>query len=290
MQGHIVVIGTDRDDNWDVAKEHRLWASSRGQHVVAGDLLFFWQAGGPGLRHVARATTDGERVAADEVLPWEDDVVYDYKWKFGLEVLVDSADVDATWSDVQDALGNRSRPNHAVLQLPNEVAVKRLRRLFPGMDDAPSAPPAAPASDPPDAVDLDWPEGYDERDQVVRAVAVRRGQRAFRQALISAYDGACAMTGCQVEAVLEAAHISPYRGDKTNDARNGLLLRADVHTLFDLHLVTVLPVGVIRTSPDLTGSEYEDLDERLLRKPSSTAVQPDRGRLQEHNDRCIWLT
>ena len=140
MQGHIVVIGTDRDDNWDVAKEHRLWASSRGQHVTAGDLLFFWQAGGPGLRHVARATTDGERVAADEVLPWEDDVVYDYKWKFGLEVLVDSADVDATWSDVQDALGNRSRPNHAVLQLPNSAAVERLRRLFPGMDDP--APPA----------------------------------------------------------------------------------------------------------------------------------------------------
>ena len=97
------------------------------------------------------------------------------------------------------------------------------------------------------------------------------------------------MTGCTVEAVLEAAHISPYRGDKTNDARNGLLLRADVHTLFDLQLVTVLPVGVIRTSPALAGSEYEDLDERLLRKPQSASPQPDRGRLSKHNDRCAWL-
>lgn len=59
------------------------------------------------------------------------------------------------------------------------------------------------------------------------------------------------MSRCSLTPVLGAAHIAPYRGELTNKPRNGLLLRADLHTLFDLQLLTVLPVGVVRTSPEL---------------------------------------
>ena len=67
----------------------------------------------------------------------------------------------------------------------------------------------------------------------------RRGQSVFRKQLLAAYNGQCAITRCDVEDVLEAAHIISYKGEETNHIGNGLLLRADIHTLFDLGLLAV---------------------------------------------------
>jgi putative restriction endonuclease len=50
------------------------------------------------------------------------------------------------------------------------------------------------------------------------------------------------VTGCELEALLEAAHIAPYRNASHNDLSNGLLLRADIHTLFDLYLMRIDPI------------------------------------------------
>ena len=88
----------------------------------------------------------------------------------------------------------------------------------------------------------DWvdPTGTkNARERTLSLIVRRQGQPAFRRQLIAAYKGRCAITGCEVQAVLEAAHIVPYKGSKTNDPGNGLLLRADMHTLFDLRLVAV---------------------------------------------------
>ncbi|WP_200883691.1 HNH endonuclease [Archangium violaceum] len=52
-----------------------------------------------------------------------------------------------------------------------------------------------------------------------------------------AYGGRCALTDCEEPRVLEAAHIFPYHGPQTNHVTNGLLLRADLHVLFDLGLL-----------------------------------------------------
>lgn len=79
----------------------------------------------------------------------------------------------------------------------------------------------------------------DSRTTAERVIALRRGQTAFRGALMKAYEGRCAITGCEIREVLEAAHISPYLGEHTNHVSNGLLLRADVHTLFDCGLINV---------------------------------------------------
>ncbi|WP_169719739.1 HNH endonuclease, partial [Novosphingobium acidiphilum] len=56
---------------------------------------------------------------------------------------------------------------------------------------------------------------------------------------MKAYDGKCAVTSCAIEPLLEAAHIHPYLGPKTNHVTNGMLLRADIHTLFDLGLLAI---------------------------------------------------
>jgi putative restriction endonuclease len=66
------------------------------------------------------------------------------------------------------------------------------------------------------------PDDYDARLRTVRQIFARRGQRAFRASLLQAYSGCCAVTGCTVTAVLEAAHLRPYRGPDSNVPRNGL--------------------------------------------------------------------
>jgi putative restriction endonuclease len=85
------------------------------------------------------------------------------------------------------------------------------------------------------------PRTGDQRRVTARQIRERRGQRAFRDALRRRYGGRCAVTGCTVLDLLEAAHIKPYRGDRDNNPQNGLLLRADIHTLFDLDLLGIEP-------------------------------------------------
>jgi len=72
------------------------------------------------------------------------------------------------------------------------------------------------------------PSTADEREQILRSIKIRRGQSSFRRGLIKRYDSRCLVTGCELEALLEAAHIAPYRNNSHNDLSNGLLLRADI--------------------------------------------------------------
>lgn len=85
------------------------------------------------------------------------------------------------------------------------------------------------------------PSFSDNRKHVLRAIRARRGQGPFRKKLIRRYGGRCMISGCDLLDVVEAAHIWPYRGPEDNHPGNGLLLRADLHTLFDLDLLGVHP-------------------------------------------------
>jgi putative restriction endonuclease len=126
----------------------------------------------------------------------------------------------------------------------------------------------------------------DARGKTLAAIVRRRGQQAFRKALIEAYGGRCAITGCDLTDVLEAAHIHPYRGEKTNDVRNGLLLRADFHTLFDLGLIGIDPqTGAVLIRRTLQGTAYAQLAERILRQPQKAAHAPSKDALAWHRDK-----
>ena len=123
----------------------------------------------------------------------------------------------------------------------------------------------------------------DARQRVQRTIAQRRGQQAFRDLLIEAYDGRCCMSGCSVLDVLEAAHIYPYRGPDTNKVDNGLLLRADLHTLFDCGLLAIEPTTLsILVAPTLRGSEYERLHGRALRLTVRPDMRPSAAALAMH--------
>lgn len=130
-------------------------------------------------------------------------------------------------------------------------------------------------------------------ERTLAEIHVRRGQAEFRRALLSAYGARCAVTGSATEAVLEAAHIHPYRGGHTNMVTNGLLLRADIHTLFDLCLLTVTVEGgryIVRVGPAVTEPAYRALDGQPLRVlPKSRNALPSRRLLADHNAACDWL-
>lgn len=129
----------------------------------------------------------------------------------------------------------------------------------------------------------------DTRDTTRRAILLRRGQRQFRDALIEAYEGRCAVTGCSVRHVLEAAHIHPYRGRDTNRPDNGLLLRSDMHTLFDSGLVAVRPDSMtVLVATELNGSEYERWRGRSIRIPQQSDLRPSPEALSDHLRRFGW--
>jgi HNH endonuclease len=85
------------------------------------------------------------------------------------------------------------------------------------------------------------PSDDDSRDAVMRKIRARRGQQKFRNELRKRYGDQCMISRCQLLDVVEAAHIKPYQGLSDNHPANGLLLRADLHTLFDLDLIGVDP-------------------------------------------------
>ena len=121
------------------------------------------------------------------------------------------------------------------------------------------------------------------REVTLEGIKIRRGRQAFRDALTVAYDGRCAISGCAVLSVLEAAHITSYLGAKTNDVTNGLLLRADLHTLFDLGLLAVDPDTLrLVVASSLKDSEYEPLHGTPLRLPVVTSSQPSQKALKKH--------
>lgn len=79
-----------------------------------------------------------------------------------------------------------------------------------------------------------------EREWVERIA--RPGQSDFRQALI-ARDGSCAITGFSVLRALEAAHVVPVKTGGSDAVGNGILLRADLHKLFDADLLAINPAN-----------------------------------------------
>lgn len=107
------------------------------------------------------------------------------------------------------------------------------------------------------------------KDYVIGSIARRRGGAAFRKAVLVAYANTCCISGCKLQDVLEAAHIKPYNGSSTNVIANSLLLRSDLHTLFDLLRLTIEPNTLkVKLHPELlTHSEYAAFNGKALTAP-----------------------
>jgi len=98
---------------------------------------------------------------------------------------------------------------------------------------------------------------------------------------MKAYGGRCAVTGCDTPDVLQAAHIMPYLGPSTNHPTNGILLRGDIHTLFDLDLISIDPKTLeIVVSAALKYSIYAELAGRIVSVPKMFTMRPSQEALQ----------
>jgi putative restriction endonuclease len=118
----------------------------------------------------------------------------------------------------------------------------------------------------------------------------RLGQGAFRVLVTDAYERKCAVTGEKTLPVLEAAHIKPYALQGPHRVTNGMLLRSDLHKLFDLGYITVTPDLKLEVSPRLktewkNGREYYAHHGQPLRvHPADLASRPSREFLSWHNE------
>jgi putative restriction endonuclease len=134
----------------------------------------------------------------------------------------------------------------------------------------------------------------EEMEEAVRfgePVPVRRrlGQGAFRVLVTDTYERRCAVTQERVLPVLEAAHIKPVAAGGAHRIENGLLLRSDVHTLFDRGYVTVSPDHRIHVSRRLredfqNGEHYLRFEGGEIWVPKSPRDRPDRELLEWHAD------
>jgi len=132
--------------------------------------------------------------------------------------------------------------------------------------------------------------GSDERYGAEYLTRSRLGQGAFRVMVTDAYRRRCAVTGEKTLPVLEAAHIRPYAESGPHRVSNGLLLRSDLHKLFDLGYVTVTPELKLLVSRRLreewqNGREYYLYHGQPLRvHPADLSSRPATEFLEWHNE------
>ncbi|MCC4790053.1 HNH endonuclease [Vibrio splendidus] len=125
----------------------------------------------------------------------------------------------------------------------------------------------------------------DGRERAYRQIVARRGQAAFRRSLLRAYNSRCAITGTSIEGVLEAAHITPYNGADSNHVTNGILLRADIHTLWDLDLLAIdEETYTVLIADELKGSVYSDLKGKAVSLPEDVNDRPSKACLSIHRN------
>lgn len=131
--------------------------------------------------------------------------------------------------------------------------------------------------------DFDPESIIDGRRRIIAQIVRRQGQPSFRQKLLEVYEHRCAVSGCDADEALEAAHIVPYRGLETNVAQNGILLRADLHTLFDQGLIAIDDTRMsVLISPKLRATSYREIEGNSLRLPKNSLAWPSLEALRYH--------
>lgn len=125
-----------------------------------------------------------------------------------------------------------------------------------------------------------------------QVVLPRLGQGAFRVIVADTYQRSCAVTSSHILHILEAAHIRPYAQGGTHSPANGLLLRQDVHTLFDRGYMTVTPEYRLEVSRQIkeefnNGVEYYALQGKQIHMPLVEQYRPSAEALAWRNERVF---
>ena len=250
----------------------RIGSGERAPAVAVGDEVWIWthedEGYGRGWGLTARATAAGMSVSGEFIeVALRGVQLLDRPFGFR-----DFAG-DPTGSRLLDQV-DRNRAHNAYLiedeDYPDFIAVVK-ERSVPLSED----------------VQDEYVQGWDRalakyKDTLLKDLESRRTatlkarplQGAFRDALFDAYSGSCVVSGCRVPEALEAAHIMPHNGDPIWDqVENGLLLRRDLHALFDAFLWSVDPKsGSLHVSARLNSTGYAKLAGRKVRHKAATEL------------------
>lgn len=117
----------------------------------------------------------------------------------------------------------------------------------------------------------------------------RIGQKLFRVAVINAYSARCAVTGTDVLEALDAAHIMQFSDHPDHSVTNGILLRKDIHRLFDIGFISIGPDYRVELTEKFKLSHpksayYANLDGKRLNLPKSKVHWPDLCLLQRRSE------
>jgi hypothetical protein len=131
-------------------------------------------------------------------------------------------------------------------------------------------------------------EGLPRQQFTYQHIRLRLGQAGFRQRLLTVYEGRCAVTGGDIPETLEAAHIQPHASGGRMTTSNGLLLRADIHTLFDLGLIAIDPTNwSVLMHPSISRTDTgKGIRGRKLRLPVNPSDHPCRMSLDQRRVAC----
>ncbi len=128
---------------------------------------------------------------------------------------------------------------------------------------------------------FDYSNVEDARRKIFTSIKVRQGQSKFREVLLRNYGYKCAITGCEVLDTLEACHLFPYMGPKTNHPTNGIILRSDLHTLYDRKKILINSDFNVEVSNELKISEfYKHYDGKKISLPQNKECYPSIKSLQ----------
>lgn len=140
------------------------------------------------------------------------------------------------------------------------------------------------------ASNAQWSEPEGERYGAGQIAYPRLGQGAFRVVVTEVYHRQCAISGEKTLPVLQAAHIKPYSLEGPHQPKNGLLLRQDLHTLFDRGYITISEKLDIEVSKRIkedygNGKEYYAFHgKKLIEIPERPIDRPAAQFLQWHNE------
>jgi putative restriction endonuclease len=142
------------------------------------------------------------------------------------------------------------------------------------------------------SIEIDMSEPWHRSGPVFgdpRLAPYRLGQRSFQAVVLDAYRRRCAITGTHIPPVLQAAHILPVTAGGEHRLDNGLLLRSDVHTLFDRGYLSVDPGHRLLVSPRLredfgNGDQFYARAGQVIDLPERRADRPKSQFLEWHVD------
>jgi len=115
----------------------------------------------------------------------------------------------------------------------------------------------------------------------------RLGQGAFRVLVTESYQRRCAVTGERTLPVLEAAHIKPFAKSGPNRVNNGLLLRSDLHILFDRGYMTITERMNVEVSQRIK-EEFENGRDYYAMHGKSLKILPNKTIDRPAKDFIIW--